>query len=81
MTFVIEFLFTMLEGVRIHALEHRAFLQTQTAVESAFGSYNSSLWEQYHILARDMQGMEETIIDMASSSMVLSEYVSIIFSI
>ena len=73
MTFVIEFLFTMLEGVRIHALEHRAFLQTQTAVESAFGSYNSSLWEQYHILARDMQGMEETIIDMASSSMVLSE--------
>ncbi|MBR4027452.1 MAG: hypothetical protein IKJ01_07865 [Lachnospiraceae bacterium] len=73
MILVIEFLFTILEGVRIHALQNRAVLQTQTAVESTFGSYQRFLWEQYRILGRDMQGLEEMMMDMASSSMISSK--------
>lgn len=46
-------IFALLEGTRYQELHRFAKLQTELALESAFASYNTCLWENYRLLGVD----------------------------
>lgn len=50
-------LLTLLEGARYFQLNRTAHYRTQTAIESAFAKYNTSLWENYHLLGCEAQNL------------------------
>ncbi|MCR5545946.1 MAG: DUF5702 domain-containing protein [Lachnospiraceae bacterium] len=70
LSMVMSLFFTMAESVRYSCLQTEAKTMTATAVQSAFGEYNRPLWDEYGLLAIDMdygqescgtQQLEETI--------------------
>lgn len=58
-------LFALLEGTRLQEIRRFTGLQTESALESVFANYNSSLWENYHILGADFNQMEEILQNCA----------------
>lgn len=50
---VSSFLFSLLEGARVHCLKGKAELVTQQCMQSMFGNYHEGLWEDYHLLFLD----------------------------
>lgn len=50
---VLSFLFSLLEGARVHCLKGKAELVTQQCMQSMFGNYHEGLWEDYHLLFLD----------------------------
>ena len=54
-------LFALLEGTRLQEMNRFAGLQTENALESAFASYNTCLWEQYHLLGVSKENFEKNL--------------------
>lgn len=58
-------LFALLEGTRLQEINRFADLQTESALESAFASYNTCLWEVYHLLGVQEDNLEKELLDVA----------------
>lgn len=50
---IMSFVFSMLEGARVHCLQGRAEMVSKVCMQSVFGNYHVGLWEDYHLLLLD----------------------------
>ena len=62
-------LFALLEGTRLQELRRFACLQTEVSLETVFASYNTCLWEWYHLLGTDKNQMKQQLEQTANAKM------------
>ena len=62
-------LFALLEGTRLQEMRRFALLQTESALESAFGNYHTYLWERYRVLGADGSSMQKIVERSAGGRM------------
>ncbi len=72
MILVASALFVLLEAARVEEIERLSKLQTEVALESAFGNYNLILWEEYQILACNYPQLQEILLSKGNARNELS---------
>lgn len=50
---VLSFVFSLLEGARVHCLKAKAQMVSELCVQSVFANYHCGIWEDYHLLFLD----------------------------
>lgn len=67
MVLVASVLFALLEAARVNEIEYLSNFQTELALESAFANYNTTLWDEYKILACDSIQIQEILLSKGSA--------------
>ena len=74
MVLVAAVLFSLFEAARYHELHRILQLQTESALESCFATYNSNLWEEYRLLGCEDSGMVAQIREIGNERNSASQH-------
>lgn len=66
-------LLALLEGARFQEIQRISQLQTNLAVESTFAQYETVLWNEYHLLACNLQDLENNLLNKGNARLNTSK--------